>query len=184
MDASVDWWARGIAGAALLVSVASLIWTIYHSVWRDRARLNVEASLSVLGFGTHTKTCVSIEAANNGRRPITVAGCSIDIGGKKLLTYTPGLALKDPLLGPLVDDSHKMPKRVEEGEAHTWFFPISVLAAAAAENAPMTMKRAVVRDATGRRWRKGMPSGIRDYFKSSNDQPASAEEIHSEVTQR
>ena len=171
-ETAVDWWARGIAGAALLVSIASLAWTVFHGVWRDRARLAIETNLHVLGLVGHTMTCVGVTAANRGRRPITVAWCSIDIGSKKRLSYTARLALKDPLLGPVVDDTHKMPKRLDEGESHTWYFPESMLAAAAVENAPMLMKRAVIRDGTGHEWRKGMPKGIRDYFRPNEEQVA------------
>lgn len=177
VKAAADWWARGLGIAALTASLGALAWNMYNAILRDRAKLVIEVSLSVVGWGTRTMTCVSVEVFNVGRRPNSVAGCIFRISKNRNLTFVPGLALKDPLLGSLIDESHKMPKRLEESQSHKFYYPESALRESLAEDPSFALERAVIRDGANRRWSKRVPKTIREYFDAAKtvDQDSDAE---------
>lgn len=166
MDQTVDWWARGIGVAALLIALGGLAWNLCHTAVRDRAKLAIEVSLSIVGWGPRTISCVAVEAFNVGRRPLTVANCTFDTGHKRRLFFMPGMALTDPLLGSLVDESHKVPKRLEEGASHNFLFPMSALQKSMAGDPSVELKRAVVKDGSNHEWKRPVPRNIRKAFRA------------------
>ncbi len=99
---AVAWYGAIIATVSILVSA--------YSVWRDRARIDVEVNRNVIGFPPNTKDFVSITVINKGRRPIILprissVGFALK-GGNALLSTDP---INDPI--------NKFPIRIEEGNS-------------------------------------------------------------------
>ena len=164
------------------MSLIAVGWNIFNAAWRDRAKLSLEVNLHVLGLVGHTVTCVGVKAMNKGRRPLTLTWCNFDTGNGNKLSYSPGLAFKDPILGPTVDDSFRMPRRLEEGERHTFYFPEMVIQDAVREDSTIVLKKAIVYDGTEKEWSEEVPEAIRANFTHSTS--IGSEEASAEGTRK
>ncbi len=115
VKAAADWWARGLGIAAFIVALVSVLWNIYSAGWRDRARLKLD-----MHWGMKPNSDVAdewiwfIEAANTGRRPLTISSH----GG---LDFPNGRWLA------LAGGAEHLPKRLEEGESLTMWITESDL---------------------------------------------------------
>jgi len=161
---AVDWWARGVGFGALTVSLIAVGWNIYNAVSRDRARLKVDVEIGLLSRGqnydfsmlTSTVTewidCITVTASNVGRRPMSLQRCTLELDNGKQGIFTPGATIRyGPHPGAVIDESHKMPKRLEEGESHTFYFPLDTI------EELKEVAQIVVRDGTGKKWKEPLP---------------------------
>lgn len=153
-----------ITGTAGAMSAA---WTVYHSWFRDRAKLTTSVTLAVIGMHPERLWCISVEVSNTGRRPITIQRCVLGVSRRERLFFFPGAVRQYGPLGLHVDGTHKMPKRLEEGESHQVLFPCDSVRESLAERDDFRLECVVVGDATGREWKTKAPKGVRAYFKDA-----------------
>ena len=153
MEDAVDWWARGVGLAALLIALGSLGWNIFNAVVRDRAKLAVECSFSVLHWEGNVVDCIGVGASNVGRRPISLQAATLNADDGRKLHQIQGTFTRYGQVGLLIDESHKTPKRLNEGETHTFFFPVEGLREAIRQDS-IRIAVAEVRDGTGHKWHK------------------------------
>ena len=145
--AVADWWARGIGIAALGISTLALTWNVFNAAWRDRARLRVGVSWGVMPNGLTENSddwMWFIEAANVGRRPITVSGRGgVEFPTGQWLAFAGG--------------SEHLPKRLEEGSRLImWITERELIQAIGEQGSPPS--HVVFKDDSGRTWRKRIPS--------------------------
>jgi len=163
---AVDWWARGIGVAALVLALLGLAWNVYNSVHRDRAHLKVGNKIAIIGggIGGEPLRCLCVKVSNTGRRPITLSGCVVDVGSNQSMTFFPGAVVKYGPLGIHIDESHKMPKRLEEGESHEFLFLVDGLRDGLAQDAKFKPIASVVKDGTGKPWRATFDSHLKKFI--------------------
>ncbi len=174
MEQSVDWWARGIAIAAATLSLVALGWNVYNAAVRDRAKLAIKPRIAMVGWAPDTLACLSVEVSNTGRRPITLSNCTFDCGGGRHVYLMPGSVTKYGHLGALIDETHKMPKRLEEGESHTFLYPIHEIKDAdrkAEETGGLT--GVFVSDGTGRIRKERFSDALIRWIRGAESSPKS-----------
>jgi hypothetical protein len=147
-----DWLA--IYGAAIGSSAAAgVVWNVYNSVLRDRARLKVRLCRELVGWAPHTVDCLGVEVSNVGRRPVTVQSYRFEAhDGRGLIPAVPAAQQYGPVAA-LLEQSLVTPKRLDEGQQHTFRWPLQLVREAVVANPTLRLVGAEVTDGTGRRWR-------------------------------
>jgi len=84
-------------------------------------------------------------------------GFGIFLGPLSVLRYGP--------VGALVDESHKTPKRLDEGESHTFLFPVETLREGLREHTTIGIWQALVQDGTGKEWRCRLKKTLLTYLR-------------------
>ncbi len=144
-----------VIGTAAAIGVA---WNIYDSIFRDRAKLAVSSKFGDIHWHGESLACVTVKVSNVGRRPVTIANCYFRRTDRGNTGMLPGAATLYGALGLIVDESHKFPKRLEEGESHVVWFPI---ASFDQQNGSLgTLAFAVADDGAGREWKVRLHSAI------------------------
>lgn len=180
MDQSADWWARGIGIAATFLSLLALGWNMYSGVFRDRAKLAIKVSYAQVGWSPSALSCIAVEALNTGRRPLTLQNCTFDTDHGRHLFLLPGTWTEYGTLGRGIEESHKTPKRLEEGESHTFFFPLAAIQKAARNDDSINIRGVYVADGTGRKWRESLADSLIQLIYESDQNSAA---LQTEVTQ-
>lgn len=113
----VDWWARGIGIAALVLALAGVLLRLLEFLLSGRARIKVvgsagtvqptAAGLKLLRGKRFGYSLVVVDIINTGRRPVTIDTVGFRVPGSKRLTQ----------LEPGVLET--LPARLEPGERTT-----------------------------------------------------------------
>ena len=161
-----------IYGAAIgTVAALGVAWNI-HIGLRDRGRLRITAAVSKLSMSQEvdlaslTATvkewldCISIQASNIGRRPMTVGQCTLKSHDGRALWFATGASLRYGRAGAIVDDSHRVPKRLEESEFHTYLFPLEQLRKSLSEDKAFLFSRVSVQAGAGKPWRSRLGKNL------------------------
>ena len=146
--------ATGTAGAL------AAVWVVYNGLFRDRAKLKIQPSLAVMGSEGTTLRCVAVQVSNAGRRPTTVESCRLAAKDGRRLALVPRFVLQYGDMGQVVDESHGTPKRLNEGDSHTFYFPLDTVKQWFAEGQPPLIS-AHVEDGTGRTWKESLSKSLR-----------------------
>jgi hypothetical protein len=145
---------------AIIGTAAALgaLWNIYSGM-RDRARLKVMVRRELVGWAPHTVECLGIEVSNVGRRPVTVQ--SYKFQGNDGRGLIPPM-LVDERYGPiaqLLRQTITTPKRLNEGEQHTFRWPLQVVIDSIAASPTFRVIGIEVTDGTGRTWSHRLSDG-------------------------
>jgi hypothetical protein len=147
-------------GAIVGTSAAlGALWNIYSGI-RDRARLRIGVSFSLMHSGTSSLDCVGVEVSNTGRRPTNIQSCAVRAADGRRLFYMHGAAQQYGGLGAFVDRSHQLPQRLNEGELHTIFWPLEALKQSVRDDPTLRLMWVEVTDAGGRKWRGRFPDNV------------------------
>lgn len=128
-----------IYGAGL--STFLLIWKIFTYYLESKPRLKVELKYGIgetpLGV---TPPLIYINAANIGKKPVTLSSVGFDLGGQMNLIFR---------------QNTELPKRLEEGESYIFYREIDVLKSELQSQDPSIQipRYAWVKDQTGREYR-------------------------------
>ena len=152
--------ALAIYGAAIGSAAAvGTAWNIYTGL-RDRPRLKVSPSITRLTWTPDTLQCVGVEVANVGRRPINLQSCTIESSDRRAMFFLEGSFRRLGPMGSLAFESHKVPKRLQEGESHTFLIPIATITDSLARDRTFHPMSVSVRDGTGRKWRAPLANDL------------------------
>lgn len=153
-----------VAGSAGLLGAAwTILWNIYQER-RNRPILKVKAQWGMAYWGLETLECLIVEVANVGKRPITISNCFLETIDSKGCYFVPGASWVHGLVGFIVDQSFKMPKRLHEGESHSFLFPVAAIRQWVRENPARTICAAAVQDAIGGIWRCQLGNDLSSYL--------------------
>jgi hypothetical protein len=131
----VDEVTLGIAIAGLAIASLNAGWTIYAQGMRDRSGLRLKDwPTTQVGNPPNNQWVFSIEAANVGRRPITIESGGLELPKARWLAFTAG---------------YPLPARLQEGEKVTlWTEQQHLLSRLSLDAFP---RRVIFNDSTGRR---------------------------------
>lgn len=138
---------------AIIGTAAALgaLWNIYSGM-RDRARLTIKVVAGLIGAAQPIR-CLGIEASNVGRRPATLQSYRLLARDGRGFVLMVGLAQRYGAAGTLIDQTLTTPRRLAEGEQHTFLWPLEVVRESVAADPGFRPIWAEVTDGTGRRWR-------------------------------
>ena len=139
----------------ILIALGNVGWTLYQQGFRDRARLRMELTHSIRAHpisGEPGPWLLMLDAANVGRRPITISTGGLACPDGKTLVFT-------------AESNPPLPARLEEGQSVSiWVGEEGFFRQAVSEGlVPPT--HLVVRDAAGRRHRKAIPKTMRKWLR-------------------
>jgi hypothetical protein len=130
-----------IAVYGAILSTILLIWKIVTHYLENTPRLKVELNHGVgeTAFGI-TPHLIYINAANIGKKPVTLSSVGFDLGGHMNLIFR---------------ENTDLPKRLEDGESYLFYREIDVLKSELQKQAPeyQIPQYAWVTDQTGREHR-------------------------------
>lgn len=132
-----------VATYAACVSTAQLLWNIYIGR-RDSPQLHVKLTSGemLMGPGATVSNLLILEAANRGRRPVTITSYVFELSDGRSWAFMPYSA------APL-------PKRLEEGESYTNWFSLRTLQESVQKEPPNIRITALAfRTADGRSFRR------------------------------
>jgi hypothetical protein len=117
--ASEDPVARTIAGASLLVSLSSLLWTI-HIGRRDNPSIKLRVEQTFLFRGSNSYgPYVTFTITNRGRRPTTIREVGFLGGQHKRIAVFP----LEPTILPIEAHDQNLPGEVAENKKLAYFLP-------------------------------------------------------------
>jgi hypothetical protein len=164
--------ADAIAVYGALVASAAIAWNIFNYV-NDRGQLRIDAALARISLKqefdpvTITTTVtkwldvLAVTASNIGRRPMTIGQCVLEgTHGRSQIYLSGGTLRYGPQAGFPLDESHKVPKRLSDGESHTYYFPVEGLIQTIPGGHSSKPDVVVVKDGTGKEWRSPLSKDV------------------------